>query len=401
MEDGVGTKKLTQPRKIWNIHGIMNKGGLLTNYVDLDVQTKGIHKEMRFLVADLGGEDLILRYPWLTTFKPQVMWWTATIDVKALPVVLQTVNPFIRQMNTVIASMEAELTPTDKYHIVQELEEQSAICTIATDMERVANPNKSPTDIPRKYQRQVKIFSKDEVQCFPCSSPWDHTIDLKPSAPDTLNRPLLANEKIVLRYRLDEMEAKGYIRPSISPYMSSFFFIKKKGGKPWSVQDYRALNQITIHNNAPLPLIQQTIVDLIECFIFSTIDVWWGYNNVHTKDGDQWKAAFKTCFGLFEPMVIFFGLTNTLPTFYAMMNHIFWPGIDKHAACRTIIRVYMDNIIIGMHSTVADHTAAVHDVLDLLERNDLFLKCNATVRRSGTMCTTGSGQGKDKSGLRT
>jgi len=73
-------------------------------------------------------------------------------------------------------------------------------------------------------------------------------------------------------------------------------------------------------------------------------------------------------------MVMFFGLTNSPATFQTMMNHIFRPVIDKHELRGTVIRVYMDDIIIGTRSTIADHTAAVHDVLDLLEANDLFLK---------------------------
>ena len=89
---GIGTRELPNPCKIWNIDGTMNKGGYLTHYVDLDVQTKGIHKEMRFLLTDLGGEDLILGYPWLATFEPKVTWKTATIDTMALPVVIRTVT---------------------------------------------------------------------------------------------------------------------------------------------------------------------------------------------------------------------------------------------------------------------------------------------------------------------
>ena len=69
---GIGAKPLPNPRKIWNIDGTMNKGGFLTHYADVDVQTKGIHKEMRFLLTDLGGEDLILGYLWLATFEPVI-----------------------------------------------------------------------------------------------------------------------------------------------------------------------------------------------------------------------------------------------------------------------------------------------------------------------------------------
>jgi hypothetical protein len=105
----LGTKKLTQPRKIWNIDGTQNKGGLLTEYIDLDVQTKHIHKEMRFLVTDLGGEDIILGYPWLSTFEPQITWRTATINVSALPIVIRTVNPRIEQITPVIARTMSQI----------------------------------------------------------------------------------------------------------------------------------------------------------------------------------------------------------------------------------------------------------------------------------------------------
>jgi hypothetical protein len=109
-------------------------------------------------------------------------------------------------------------------------------------------------------------------------------------------------------------------------------------------------------------------------FIFMTFDIRWGYNNVRIKDGDQWKVAFKTCFGVYEPMVMYFGLTNSPATFQTMMNYIFRPLIDCHALLGTTIRVYMDDIIIGTSSSVANHTAVVHNVLDLLAEHDLFVK---------------------------
>ena len=71
---------------------------------------------------------------------------------------------------------------------------------------------------------------------------------------------------------------------------------------------------------------------------------------------------------------MYFGLTNSPATFQTMMDHIFRPLIDRHALRGTVIRVYMDNIIIGTSSTLADHIAAVHDTLDLLPTHDLFVK---------------------------
>ena len=71
---------------------------------------------------------------------------------------------------------------------------------------------------------------------------------------------------------------------------------------------------------------------------------------------------------------MFFGLTNSLATFQTMMNHIFRLLIDKHALLGTTIRVYMDVIIIGTSSTMKAHISVVHNVLDLLEEHDLYLK---------------------------
>src|SRR5579863_9305143 len=97
--------------------------------------------------------------------------------------------------------------------------------------------------------------------------------------------------------------------------MASFFFIKKKDGKLRPVQDYRPVNKWTIQNQYPLPLIPQLVDRLRGCSLYTKFDIQWGYNNVRIKDGDQWKAAFLMNEGLFEPMVMFFGLANSPATF--------------------------------------------------------------------------------------
>ena len=96
---------------------------------------------------------------------------------------------------------------------------------------------------------------------------------------------------------------------------SPFFFIKKKDGTLRPVQDYRRLNEMTIKNRYPLPLIQELIDKLKQSCYFSKMDVRWGYNNICIAKGDKWKAAFRTNRGLYEPTVMFFGLTNLSATF--------------------------------------------------------------------------------------
>jgi hypothetical protein len=142
--------------------------------------------------------------------------------------------------------------------------------------------------------------------------------------------PMTREEDASLEKFLDEMVGKGYIRPSKSPYASPFFFVKKNDGKLRPVQDYRRLNSYTVRNQYPLPLIAQLISDLSGAHIFSKVDVHQGYNNVQIKKGDEWKAALKTKFGHWEPLVMFFRLTNSPSTFQEMMNVIYKEVIEKH-----------------------------------------------------------------------
>ncbi len=89
----LGTRPLQKPRKIWNIDNTENKDGLITHYIDLSVQTKNICRDMHFLVTNIGHEDIVLGYPWLSTFEPQFNWTHAVIHEEALPVVIRSINP--------------------------------------------------------------------------------------------------------------------------------------------------------------------------------------------------------------------------------------------------------------------------------------------------------------------
>ena len=115
-------------------------------------------------------------------------------------------------------------------------------------------------------------------------------IDLKPGAPSTLPGKvysLTQSEQQALQEFVKEHLAKGYIRPSKSPYAAPFFFIKKKDGKLQPVQDYHKVNEWTIRNRYPLPLIPELINRVKGATLFSKFDVRWGYNNVRIKEGDE------------------------------------------------------------------------------------------------------------------
>jgi hypothetical protein len=371
---GLGLKELPTPKKIFNIDNTTNKSGKITHYLDLDVCAKGIHKEMRFLITDIGSEDLLLGYPWLATFEPKFNWRHAVIDERMMPIIISSVNPRIIRSQPVIATL---MTNEAKRSIVRTLETQSTIRGVSTELAIQAGQNTKATVVPPEYARFHKLFSDAESSRFPPSRPWDHAIDFKPNAPDALPckvYPMTQGEDQALLKFLKEQEAKGYIRPSISPYASPFFFIQKKDGKLRPVQDYRRINDITISNQYPLPLITDLLTDLSGASIFTKLDVRDGYNNIRIKEGDEHKAAFKTKYGLYEPLVMFFGLKNSPATFQNMMNYEYRDTIDYWNARGTAIRIYMDDIAIATSTNLADHIQAVSAVFEVAERLDLYFK---------------------------
>jgi hypothetical protein len=371
---GLGLQKLPNPKKIYNIDNTSNRSGMITHYLDLNVRTCGIHKEMRFLVTDIGHKEILLGYPWLATFEPKFNWKSAVIDEQVLPIIISSINPWKTQTQPTIA---ATLSKSTKRSIVRQLDAECTIRGVATDLAIQAGEQQTDATLPEEYQEFARLFNDEAADRFPPEREWDHTIDLKPGAPDTLDckvYPMTRDKDIALEKFLDEMVGKGYIRPLKSPYASPFFFVKKKDGKLQPVQDYRRLNSHMVRNQYPLPLIAQLISDLSGAHIFSKVDVRQGYNNVRIKKGDEWKAVFKTKFGHWEPLVMFFGLTNSPSTFQEMMNVIYKEVIEKHAARGTVIRIYMDDIAIATTGTLQDHIDAVRDVLRVAEEHDLYFK---------------------------
>ena len=95
------------------------------------------------------------------------------------------------------------------------------------------------------------------------------------------------------------------------------------------VQDYHYLNSGMVRNNYPLPLISKLVDKVGKAKYFMKFDLRWGYSNIRMKEGDEWKAAFTTHRGAFEPLVMYFGLMNSLATFQTMMNSIMRDLIDE------------------------------------------------------------------------
>jgi len=211
--------------------------------------------------------------------------------------------------------------------------------------------------VPPQFHAYLDVFKKAPSERMPVRKPWDHAIDLNPNFVPRKSKlyPMSPTEQQEVRDFVDDQLKKGYIRPTKSPQTSPVFFIPKKDGKKRMVQDYRYLNKGTIKNNYPLPLIPELIDRIGDAKVFTKLDLRWGYNNVHIKEGDEWKAAFTCQDGAFEPLVMFFRLCNLPGTFQTMMNEIFHD-------MAVVVMVYIDDILI-FTKTEEGHDEIIQEVL--------------------------------------
>ena len=228
----------------------------------------------------------------------------------------------------------------------------------ATEMVHKYNAENKKEEIvlPKEFQRHALLFSDEEAKKFPLSRSCDHKIELTADAPDKFNcktYPMSLKDQEAENKFLDENLEKGYIVPSESPYgFSTFMVPKKDSNEKCYIINYHPLNAVTHKDITPLPNLMQCIEDLQGMELFSKFDVCWGYNNICIHEGDEWKAAFKTCRRLFEPKVMFFGMSNSPLTFQRFMNLMLEELYQhfKKKGVRNIWKMfksYMDNCGLG------------------------------------------------------
>jgi hypothetical protein len=377
-------KRLPEDRQLLNVDGTENKTGALRFYTDLKVQTGTQHTTMRFFLAELGMNKMILGYPWFAAVQPNIDWKRGWIDHTQLPIVLRVPDAakaiFTSRTKNVPRPVHHDQYYIGRVTIHPGKMQEEPVEDMFPNRRKAATPVEPIKGIPSEYQRHSKVFSEEASQRLPQHTIWDHAIELLDGAPTTLPGrllPLTQEERQEAHNFVAEHLKRGTIQLSNSPYAANFFFVKKKDKKLCPVQDYRPVNKWTRKDRNVSPLIPEVIDRLSGCTLFTKFDVRWGYNNVRIRGGDEWKAAFLTPEGLFEPTVMFFGLTNSPATFQMMMNTIF-----RREVALGWLSVYMDDIAIHTKPRPGEteeehhirHQEYVHLVLDRLEANDLYLK---------------------------
>jgi hypothetical protein len=182
----------------------------------------------------------------------------------------------------------------------------------------------------------------DDFPGMPPDRDVEFVIELQPGTAPISKRPYQMPHKELaeLKNQLQELLDKGYIRPSSSPWGSPALFVKKKDGSLWMCVDYRPLNAVTIKNKYPLPRIDVLFDQLASAKVFSKIDLQSGYHQIKNRASDVPKTAFSTRYGLYEFLVMSFGLTNAPTYFMYLMNSVFLNELDK------FVVVFIDDILI-------------------------------------------------------
>src|SRR5437899_5216512 len=304
--------KLIKPVPVLNVDGTRNQEGDITHYVLLTVGIVKHAEKLWCAVTCLGKVPLILGHTWLKKHNPDVDWTTGQVKLNRCP-------PECR------ALLETRFAKLLRENEAQETWVQAIKAHDSKETIDESTLEEAQKLVPKEYWRYLNVFSKKSSERMPLRKPWDHGIELKEGFPPKKGHliPLSTDEQKEVEAFLDDQLSKGYIRPLNSQQTSPVFFVPKKDGKKRMVQDYRYLNDYTVKNNYPLPLISQLVDKLKGCKLFTKMDLRWGYNNVRIKEGDEWKAAFVTHKGAFEPLVMYFDLCNSPATFQKMMNEIF------------------------------------------------------------------------------
>lgn len=299
--------------------------------------TSGNHREeIQLFVIRSPHSPLILGLPWLKTHNPHLDWSKGTVNCW---------STFCH-----VHCLKSALSPQ------------------SVQVSKAPHPP-DLSSVPEIYHGLATVFSKQRALSLPPHRPYDCQIDLLPGAqlPSSRLYNLSRPEREVMEKYIKDSLTAGLIRPSSSPVGAGFFFVGKKDGTLRPCIDYRGLNDITVKNKYPLPLLDSAFHFLHQATVFTKLDLRNAYHLVRIKEGDEWKTAFNTPLGHFEYLVMPFGLTNAPAVFQSLVNDILRDMLNR------FIFVYLDDILI-FSQTLEEHQTHVRLVLQRLLENGLFVK---------------------------
>ncbi|GKD54829.1 putative reverse transcriptase domain-containing protein, partial [Tanacetum coccineum] len=311
--------------------------------VEIDKVIKGCKLEIEGHVFDIdlipfghGSFDVIISMDWLSNYKAKIICHEKVVRIP-LPggKVLRVLGERPEKKARLLMSAKASKKKQEEIVVVR--------------------------DFPEVFP--------DDLSGLPPIQEIEFRIELTPGATPVAKSPyrLAPSELEELSGQLKELQDKGFIRPSSSPWGAPVLFVKKKDGSFRMCIDYGELNKLTVKNCCPLPRIDDLFDQLQGSQFFSKIDLRSGYHQLGVHEDDIPKTEFRTRYGHFEFTVMPFSVTNTPSVYMDLMNRVCRPYLDK------FVIVFIDDILINS-KTQEEHVEHLRLVLRLLKKEKLYAK---------------------------
>lgn len=358
--------RLKWPIRLEVFDGRETETGSITHYVETTMEVMDHTEKICLYATQLAHYPVILGMPWLKLHDPRVGFasHTLTFDsdycrkhcntperptrihalhdlpTKSRPADLPARPEALRRLDIAQVSLRACAAYARRDYQLFE------VTVERIDQMLDSHDNLDPEDVRRLLPQELweyqDIFSPKEAEKLPPHREHDHDIRLMEgkSPPFGPLYPMSREELRALKEWLEENLRKGFVRPSSSPAASPVLFVKKPDGGLRFCVDYRGLNNITVKDRYPLPLIKESLNNLKGMKYFSKIDIVAAFNNVRMKQGQEYLTAFRTRFGLYESLVMPFGLTGAPATFQRFINDTLRGYLDVFCTA------YLDDILI-------------------------------------------------------
>src|SRR5208282_3656250 len=376
------------PREIQGFDGC---AGQINEVVCVSMDIEGHYEDHVFLyvVSNLVDYDLILGMPWYAG-------QDARIDAPRREMTINSTGVIVKNVarSTKKETMECAQVSAVSFHgWTKRSRKNKDIQVFSASMADInkalaVRPKRDPKALlPKQYHEFLNVFDSTEADKLPPlrGDGVDHKIELETKDGKTPEVPwgplynMSREELLVLRKTLMELLDKGFIRVSNSPAAALVLFVKKPGGGLRFCVDYRGLNRVTKKDRYPLPLIYETLRNISKVKWFTKLDIIAAFHKLRIFEGDEWKTAFRTRYGLYEWMVTPFGLANAPSTFQKYVNWALRDYLDEFCSA------YIDDILIYSSGNRQQHREHVGKVLQRLREAGLQIdidKCEFEVQET-------------------
>lgn len=335
----------------------------ICNGVHYEVQGQHFNTDLR--PFHLGASDVILGVDWLKLHSP------VTFDYNKCSITLDKDNKplLLKGIKTVGTLQFISGKSLKKMMKNKGLVTSGCICLLTGQKSTGEGKSDHPQEITNLLTRFQSVF--DEPKGLPPNRQHNHIIPLLEGSQPVNQRcyrvPYI--QKTEIESQIKEMLKSGIIQESSSPFASPIILVKKKDGTWRMCVDYRRLNDLTVKNKYPIPLIDELLDELKGACWFTKLDLRSGYHQIRVADEDVYKTAFRTHQGLYEFKVMPFGLTNAPASFQSLMNSVFQEQLRKS------VLVFFDDILV-YSSSFKDHLKHLEEVLQKMESHKLFAKAS-------------------------